>query len=150
MDDTAHLHAVLNYCLEFSEEMLSKAGDFYPFGAVVTQDGVLSAVGFSDGDEHPSPQQLYAFAERSITSRAAAGEILAGGLAANVNIPAEYAPAFADGVRVKLEGRDFSRFVYRPYRIASTGLLRKRQTLEFGEIFAVEVPPSFWAADAPG
>jgi hypothetical protein len=144
MDETEQLQAALNYCLQFSEEMLIKAGEFYPFGAVITSDGSLSALGFDDGGEHPSPGELYAFAEQALTRSASSGEILVGALAVNVDIPREFEPPFPDGVRVKLESRGFSRLVYCPYRIVSTGVLRKKRNVEFGEMFAVEAPHVFF------
>jgi len=138
------LHAVLTDCLEFAEEMLTKTGEFYPFGAVMKQDRTLTAVGFTDGQEHPSPQEIYTFAVESLKRSALSGEIVAGALAVNVDIPSEYAPTFPDGVRVALEGSGYSRLIYHPYRIVTTGLIRKKRTVEFGEMFAVEAPPSFF------
>jgi len=143
------LSALVTYCAGFARTMLEDAGDFYPFGATLAKDGTLGAVGGHNGQERPNPQEIYALLGSSFAAGAAARELSAAALAANVNIPAEYSPIFPDGLRVHLEAEGFSRFVYLPYRITSQGFLKKKKIVEFGELFEVEITPQFFRA-SPG
>jgi hypothetical protein len=69
-------------------------------------------------------------------------EIVAGAIAANVDIPAKYQPPFPDGVRVHLECSGFSRFIYLPYRVSSSGI-------NYAEFISVDVPPIICSGDNP-
>lgn len=142
------LTALVTYCTDFARTMLERAGDFYPFGASISPDGTLGGVGGYNGQERPSPQEIYKLLAESLTASALAGNVSAAALAANVNIPAEYSPGSPDGLRVHLEADGFSRFIYVPYRITKQGLLRKKSVVEFGESFAVEIPPQFFRRGA--
>jgi hypothetical protein len=144
------LHELLTYCMDFARIMLKKAGDFYPFGATLSPDGKVSATGGYNGEEHPQPQEIYRLLAGAFRSGAGTGEFLGVALAANVNIPAQFAPVSPDGIRVHIEASDYSRFVYLPYQIKASGLFKKTKTIEFGEPFSVEVPPNFFAASGTG
>lgn len=134
------LSSMLTSCLGFASQMLEDSGAFYPFAAVVQHDGIIGQVGFWNGEEHPSPGEIYAQAVEALQNKAASGEILAAALAVNVDIPSEFSPAYPDGIRVQVESADYSRLVYLPYRISRVGLLRRTNRLEAGEMFAVEAP----------
>ena len=140
------LHELLMYCINFARTMLEDSGEFYPFGANVTADGKLGAVGAHDGEEHPEPQQLYQILAGAFTAGAQNGELLAAALAANVNIPAQFSSPVPDAVRVHLESSGYSRFVYVPYRLSRQGFLRKKTVVELSEPFSVEIHPTFFAA----
>ena len=140
------LHELLMYCINFAQTMLKDSGEFYPFGANVTADGKLGAVGAHDGEEHPEPQALYQTLAGAFTAGARNGELLAVALAANVNVPPQFSAPFPDAVRVHLETSGYSRLVYIPYRLSRKGLLRKSTVAELSEPFSVEIRPSFFAA----
>lgn len=140
------LHELLMYCIEFARTMLEDSGEFYPFGANLTADGKLGAVGAHDGEEHPEPQQLYQTLVRALSSGAQKGVLQAVALAANVTIPAQFSSPVRDAVRVHLESSGYSRFVYVPYRLSKKGFLSKKNLLEFKEPFSVEIPPTFFAS----
>lgn len=138
------LDALVTRCIGFARTMLEDAGDFYPFGATLTNDGKLGNVGGYNGEERPNPHEIYTLLGASFAADAAAGRVSAAALAANVNIPAQYLPSSPDGLRVHLEAEGFSRFIYVPYRITRRGFLKKRTVAEFDESFAIAVPPQFF------
>jgi len=138
------LHELLVYCINFSRTMLEKAGDFYPFGATLSPDGKVGATGAYNGQEHPGPREIYQMLASAYSAGARSGEFLGVALAANVNIPAQFSPVFPDGVRVHLESEGFSRFMYVPFKVTVSGLLKKSRAVEMGEPFAVQVQPQFF------
>jgi hypothetical protein len=142
------LHELLMHCIGFARTMLEAAGEFYPFGAALSPSGQIAAVGAHTGEERPAPQELYKLLAEGFAAGARNGEYAATALAANVDIPAEYAPPSPDGLRVHLESAGYSRFVYVPYRVKKSGVFRTRRAAEFAEPFAVEVPPQAFRADS--
>lgn len=139
------LHELLTYCIDFAKVMLSDSGEFYPFGAVLGNDGKVNAVGGYDGKEHPNPQDIYRLLGEGFIASARDGSIQAAALAANVNIPPEYSSPTQDGLRVHLESADFSRFIYVPYRVSKQGLFKKSLKAEFFEPIAVQIQPAIFA-----
>jgi hypothetical protein len=138
------LHEMLNYCMDFARTMLAESGDFYPFGATLSPQGVVAAVGGYDGEERPAPADIYRLLGEAFLSGAARGEHSGVALAANVNIPAEYESISRDGLRVHLESHGYARFIYVPYKLGTTGLFKKRRVVEFSEPFSVELAPTFF------
>lgn len=140
---------MLMHCINFSRTMLEKAGDFYPFGATLSPQGVVSPVGGYNGEEHPAPVEIYKLLGDAFTSATASGQYAGVALAANVNVPAEYSAPFPDGLRVHIESSGYARFIYVPYKVTQQGLLKRQRAVEFSEPFAVEIRPIFFAgADA--
>jgi hypothetical protein len=135
------LHELLMYCMDFGKTLLERAGEFYPFGAVIRRDGKLEAVGGYDGNEKPSSQDIYQLLTQAFVSQARAGDILAMALAAHVNIPRDYNPPSPDGVRVHLESDGFSRFLYVPYTLSREGWLRRRTVASYADPIPVGIPP---------
>lgn len=138
------LHELLTYCVDFAKLMLNDSGEFYPFGAVIGAEGKLKAVGASDGNEQPNPQDLYNLLGATFKAQATNGEIIAAAMATNVNIPSAYESPYPDGIRVHLESNDYSRFVYFPYRLSKSGIFKKKINLAVSEPFSVAVPVSFF------
>lgn len=139
------LHEMLMYCINFARTMLTNAGDFYPFGATLSFEGAVAAVGGYNGEEKPKPQEIYQLLNDGFTVGAREGKFRGVALAANVNIPAQYSPASPDGLRVHLESHGYSRFMYVPYRLKREGLFKKKKSVEFDEPFAIEIAPKFFA-----
>ncbi len=103
---------MLEGCWDFAKLMLTKRGDFFPFGETADETGRRTTQAADVGQAHPRPQELYAFLEGALIQAAAEGEIAAVALAANVNIPAEYKAQFPDGIRVHVEAIGYARYVY--------------------------------------
>ena len=138
------LHELLTYCIDFGKTMLTNSGDFHPFGATLGPDGKVTAVGGHNGEERPAPQDLYRLLGEAFTSSASEGSISAAALAANVNIPNEYESPSRDGIRVLLESKDFSRFVYIPYSIKKQGIFKKSNLVTLFEPFSVQLGPGIF------
>ncbi|QNN77256.1 hypothetical protein IAE60_15225 [Pseudoxanthomonas mexicana] len=142
------LHELLTYCIDFGKSMLTKSGEFHPFGATLGLDGKVTAAGGYNGEERSAAQDIYRLLGEAFTSSATEGSIAAAALAANVDIPHEYDPPAPDGIRVLLESKDFSRFVYIPYVIKRQGLFTKSNSVTLFEPIAVQVSPGIFKAAA--
>ena len=138
------LTELLEHCVGFAKQMIEKAGEFYPFGAAICPLGSLQALAFWNGEERPLGADLYRFAQDSMRTKTKDEAILAGAIAADVNIPPNYEAPFPDGIRIHIEGDGYARLIYLPYSISKTGFLRKKQ-VDYGEMFAVEIEPAFFA-----
>ncbi|HVI54803.1 MAG TPA: hypothetical protein VM621_07095 [Luteibacter sp.] len=135
------LNQLLTFSMDFAKEMLEENGDFYPFGATVSEEGKLAADPGHEGDGEPEAQDVYrVIFERFSTGRPA--EALAAALVANVTIPDEFEAPAKDGVRVHLESKGYARFIYVPYEIVSADAREVR----LHDPFAVEISPSFFTA----
>jgi hypothetical protein len=141
----AQLRKLLAYCMDFAQTMLRDSGEFYPFGAVLSPEGEVVAVGGDDGNEHPKPQEVYHLLTRAFVSEAESGKIFGAALAANVNVPEQYESRSRDALRVRLETEGFACLVYVPYEITKSGPLNKTSALVVHEPFSVEVSPAFFA-----
>ncbi|HYJ53071.1 MAG TPA: hypothetical protein VEW04_07850, partial [Allosphingosinicella sp.] len=133
------------YCTEFARRMLEDVGEFYPFGAEINASRELAALGFSDGEERPLPQELYSYAQNVLTQRAASGEVLGAAIAANVDIPPQLDPTYPDGIRVHVESEGFCRLIYLPYAIGRSGLFGRNRTIKYDDMLGVDVPPIIFA-----
>jgi hypothetical protein len=131
--DPHRLEEILNYCLNFAKMMISKHGEFYPFGAVLDAKGKLNAHGSWTGAENPPGTDVYRLLQDSMRTQFRDGKIVAAGIAANVNIPPQYHASHADGIRIHLECSGYSRFIYLPYQIT-------QDSVAYGELFSVEAP----------
>jgi hypothetical protein len=141
MDVTqARLNQLFTFSMDFAKDMLEENGDFYPFGATVSEEGKLAAdPGHDGGDDQPDAPDVYrVIFERFSTARPA--EAVAAALVANVTIPDEFDAPAKDGVRVHLESEGYARFIYVPYEIVSVD----SREVRLHDPFAVEVSPSFF------
>ncbi len=136
------LHLALAYCTDFAKTMLENSGEFHPFGAIVNVKGSVEARGVWTGEEHPSGQDGYTILIEALRKELLEGRAIAIAVAANVNIPEQYAAAHRDGLRVTLEANDYCRFIYLPYRLERRSLFRWRKTVAMSEPFAVELKHS--------
>ena len=138
------LHALLMYCIDFARTMLDDRGEFYPFGAVLNAKDEIEARGAWDGSERPIPSDIYKLMADSFRVEARTGNIFAAALAVNVNVPPQYSSPHPDALRVSLESVAFSRFIYVPYKIDRTGILKQKRVAKFAEPFSVEVEPTLF------
>jgi hypothetical protein len=134
------LNNVLEYCTDFAKTMLSKSGDFYPFGAVIKTDSTFNAIGGYNGEQHPASQELYLMLQNAFIDQFSKSEIIAAALAANVNIPAQFSPDFPDGIRILIECSGYSRFVYIPYKISKANFWDALKGLKYILTYASPIP----------
>ncbi len=138
------LTKLLMHCVNFSNLMLNDAGDFYPFGATLTPNGEVRAVGGHDGSEHPLPQDIYRLLEEGFSADARKGLLIASALAANVNIPPAFESTYSDAIRVHLESQDSSRFIYFPYIVTLQKTVKTAFRVEIFEPFSVKISPKIF------
>ncbi|WP_222613134.1 hypothetical protein [Undibacterium jejuense] len=136
--------------MDFARTMLERAGEFYPFGATLSQQGEVAAVGGYNGEEHPIPTEIYKLLAGEFESGASSGRFLGVALAANVNVPPNYESPFPDALRVHIEANDYARFIYVPYALSKKGFFRRHREVEYGTPFAVEIAPSFYGRASNG
>jgi hypothetical protein len=132
------LHSTFSYCLDFAKHMLDKCGEFLPFAAALTPSGEVKAIGGWTGEEHPAPAELYQLLSSALRSEAVGEKIIGSAVAVNVNIPSAYSPHWPDGIRVHLECDGYSRYVYVPYAITTSGWLKRKRDVSLADPFAVE------------
>ena len=127
------LDGLLALVLPFAEQTLSKYGEFYPFGASVSQDGeaALTAADPDDG-EGPASEDVLALLYEG--AQAEAGTTRAVAFVADVLAHGGYA------VRVECEHSEgVSLVVLQRYTRS-----RFRKTLTFGQMIVAESQPRIW------
>jgi hypothetical protein len=144
----AQLHELLTYCMDFGQIMLKHSGEFYPFGAVLSPEGKVVAVGGSNGNEHPKAREIYHLLTETFEFAAKNGKIFGAALAANVNVPEQYDSPSRDALRVHLETQGYARFIYAPYEITKSGFLKRKSAIILHEHFSVDVNPVFFTPEA--
>jgi hypothetical protein len=138
------LHQAFMYCLDFAKHMLEDSGSFIPFGASLAPSGEVRAVAGWNGEEHPEPTEMNQLLVEALRAESVEGAISGAAIAVDVNIPASYNPPYPDGIRVLLEGENYSRFIYVPYVIKTGGFLRRTREVSLAEPFSVEVEPTIF------
>lgn len=143
MEETQNpVNRLFGFVVEFAEQMLAKSGEFFPFGASITEAGeIAAAAGAPDDSENSNAQDVYRSVARGLASRISGGEAAAVALVANVIIPDELQPAVESGIRVHMEAPGFARMVYVPYEF----LTGEQQQVRLHEPMAVEMDPEFLA-----
>lgn len=138
------LHELLSYCMDFAHAMLKDSGEFFPFGATLSPDGEVAAVGGWDGNERPKSQEIYQLLAGAFISAVGEGRVIGVALAADVNVPDRYNSPVKDALRVQLEAPGFARFIYVPYELLLPSLTVAEPTWVMHEPFAVEIKPMFF------
>jgi hypothetical protein len=104
--------------LPFAEKMLSGAGEFYPFGALMKTDGKIVQAGAYNGKEQPTSQQLLDLLRGAFRAQAAKGAIIASAVAFDVRVVPPGGTEKMDAVEIELDHRDnYSVIVFFPYVI---------------------------------
>ena len=143
--DPHRLEELLTYCTDFAKQMLHHSGAFHPFGATLSPEEKVTAVGGWTGEEHPKGAEVFRLLQSSMQSQFEEKKIVAGAIAADVTVPREYQSPFPNAIRVLLECAGYSRFMYLPYRVTKPGIFARLTKAgfrcEFGEFISVDVPP---------
>ncbi len=133
------LDQLLNALVPFAQEMLSKHGEFYPFGASMNPAGEISAVAVGGEDEHPESEELVASLTEAFRKQAAAGEIRAAGICLDVRVVPPGQTDKTDAVKCCLEHQAGEAIdVYIPYRKGFLGRYK------YAELFAGKRKPEFF------
>ncbi len=133
------LEEVMNTLIPFAQQMLAKAGEFFPFGASMRPDGTLAQNGTYTGSEHPPSQELIDLLVAGFQRDAAAGSLRAAGICFDVRIVPPGATEKSDAICVQLEHADGEAIeIYVPY---SKGWFGK---IKYAELFASKGTPMFF------
>jgi hypothetical protein len=120
----------MNAMLPFAEQMLTKHGEFFPFGGVMKADGAIAHVAGYDGRELPPSAEIIEVLKDGFRSGAGTGEYKATALVYEVRVVLPSTGEKADAVAVSLDHRDnYSVVVLFPYQLQSGKVV-------FGELFA--------------
>ena len=112
---------LLEALLSASENLLKKNGEFYPIGAVLTNDGSATFTAVHFDNEFPDSQSVISDLISSHKQMAQKEEIKASGIAWNATVSSNGKPSNA--IVISLEHKeDYSVIVGLPYKI---GLLKK-------------------------
>jgi hypothetical protein len=139
-----HLHGAFMYCIDFAKQMLEQRGAFHPFGASVSATGVVNAVGGWNGEEHPKPIELNQLLVAGLSAQAREGSISGAAITIDVNIPPQYECPLSDGIRIQLEGDEYSRYLYVPYTIQTKGFFSKKREVIMADPISVEIEPEIF------
>ena len=130
-DAEQEIEELLNFLLPVAEEELSRAGEFYPYAAMVAVDGELKSVTARTGDE-PEVGDLLVALHEELRAQAADGSIRASGIAADVTLTDPDSGETTDAVQVELDHADGDPVdIYVPYETEPTGV-------KFGDLVAAQ------------
>lgn len=129
-DPKADCQALMNSVLPFAEQMLSRHGEFLPFGGAMQVSGEFVSVAGPDENEHPLSGDLIRLIKDGFIDAAGKGQVKATALVYDVRtiLPSTGDPS--DAIAVSMNHRDaYSVIVLVPYKISDG-------TIEFGSAFA--------------
>jgi hypothetical protein len=119
------LDQLLNSVLEFAKEMLTKHGEFFPFGSSMDLAGKITMDGADTGNEHPPSQELIDILVQSYAQRAETGELRAAAICADVRVVPPGKADKTDAISVGLEHQSGEAFtVFLPYQKSWFGRMR--------------------------
>ncbi len=142
-DAKADCRALMNSVLPFAEQMLSRHGEFLPFGGATRTDGEFISVTGPGEAEHPLSGDLIRLIKDGLRDAAGKGEVKATALVYDVRTTLPSTGALSDAIAVSLNHRDaYSVIVCVPYKIGDG-------TIEFGEAFAQPGEADIFSSPAP-
>ena len=134
------LDELLNLLIPFAQQMLSKHGEFYPFGSAMSTDGKAEAHAAYEGDDNPPSEKLIDLLTRGFQQQAAAGLIRAAAICYDVRIVPPGQTEKSDAICVSAEHQNGEAAdVYIPYKKGWFG------RISYGELFGVARKREFFA-----
>ena len=126
-DAKDEIEELLNFLLPVAEEELSRAGEFYPYAAMVAADGELKSVSAATGEE-PEVADLLVALHDELRAHAADGSIRASGIAADVTLTDPDSGETTDAVQLELDHAEGDPVdIYVPYETVGN-------EVKFGEL----------------
>lgn len=123
MNPKSQCEQLMNSTLPFAEQMLSKRGEFFPYGGTLQADGTIVSVAGYDGRERPPSQPIIDLLRHEFHAEAAKGRIIASALVYDVRTVPPGRSEKTDAIAVELDHRDnYSVVVYFPYSLAGRKL----------------------------
>lgn len=122
---------LIDYCHSTAERLLLEQEEFYPFGAYLDNKGILTPVGFYNGDEFPLSGTVIIGLQESFQRRLKGEEISAYAITLDTRVKNKQFPDAIDAISIQITHRysDEAINYYFPYK------LRKKQ-IEFIEGWA--------------
>jgi hypothetical protein len=125
------LDQLLNSVLAFAQLLLSKHGEFFPFGSSMKLNGEIIMDGADTGGEHPPSQEVIDLLAQSYEQRAGKGELRAAAICADVRVVPPGKADKTDAISVGLEHRSGEAVAaFLPYQKGWFGRIK------YGQIFA--------------
>jgi hypothetical protein len=110
------LDALLNALIPFAQQMLSKYGEFYPFGASIDVNGAISFSATDPQLESSQSQVVFESLVSDLSQKAANGQIKAAGICFDTRITRPRDVSKIDAICIHLEHREQAPVrVYMPY-----------------------------------
>ena len=129
-DAKADTEALMNALLPFAERMLTRHGEFFPFGGAMKPNGEIVNVAGYDGRERPSSNDLIELLNEGFRKDAKDGRYKATAVVYDVRVTLPSTTTLSDAIAVALDHRDnYSVVVLLPYTLVG-GIL------QIGEPFA--------------
>ena len=129
----------------FAQQMLSKHGEFYPFGATMTSAGEIVANAADAGEEQPEPQKVIELLAQGFREEAANGKIRAAGMCVDIRTIPPGGTDKTDAICVSLEHQTGEAVdVCVPYRKGMFGRMK------YGELFAGKREAQFFVRNEIG
>lgn len=135
------LDQLLNALMPFAQQMLSKHGEFFPFGAAMSADGEIGLHAGDTGEEQPEAQEVIGLLTAGFRQQAAEGSIRAAGVCVDIRTIPPGQQEKTDAISVPLEHQSGeAATVILPYKKGFLGRIK------YGEMFAVKRDPEFFVA----
>jgi hypothetical protein len=121
---------LMNAVLPFAEQMLSRHGEFVPFGGAMRPSGELVSVAGYDGNEHPPSTEVIRLLRECFVDAARKNEYKATAVVYDARVTLPPTEENCDAIAVSLNHRDgYSVVVFFPYKLTDG-------KLEIGTVFA--------------
>ena len=138
----ADLDALMSALMPFAQRMLSKHGEFYPFGAAIDRDGQVRLMAGSAETDRPLANQVIDALVAGFRQAAVAGEVRAVGLCFDARTIPPGSDDKVDSIVLELEHADGDCIlVALPY---SKGLFGR---MKYGDSFAASSKPRIFNSE---
>ena len=127
------LEELFTATLPFAKTMLTKHGEFLPYGATMNPAEKISPVGGYTGEEQSKSGDVIALLKDAYRQDGASGKIMACALAYDARVIPPGQTEKTDAVAIAVDHRDgMSLTLFSPYRIEAD------KTVTFGQLFATK------------